>query len=416
MIVEFPAVLKGLFEPYRYKIAHGGRGSAKSWSFARYLIARAAERPVRILCCREVQKSIRDSVHKLMGDQIAAMGLSQHFDVQQAVIKGVNGSEIMFSGLSDQTADSIKSFEGCDIAWVEEGQGVSDRSWKILIPTIRKEGSEILVTLNPELDTDPTYVRFIERPPPGSLVVQMNYTENPWFPEVLEKERQHAEKTLSKAEYENVWLGKCMPAVTGAIYADEIGAAKDAGRVCVVPYDPSLKVHVIFDLGWNDKMTLICVQKHLSQLRIIEYIEDSHKTLDHYSALLKGKKWNIAKLWLPHDGRNKDFKTGKSSQEILQEMGWKVDIVPMLSIEEGIRLARRQFHQVYFDKALTERLVECLKRYRRGVPTTTGEPGAPIHDEWSHGADAYRYMHVIAPKLSNEDWGGKLTYRDMATA
>lgn len=363
-----------------------------------------------------MQKSIRDSVHKLLGDQIQALGLGNFYDVQQAVIRGANGSEFIFAGLSDQTAESVKSFEGVDIVWVEEAQAVSDRSWSILIPTIRKDGSEIWVSFNPELDTDPTWVRFVENPPPDAVSVPVNYHDNPWFPEVLEKERQHAKATLPAAEYENIWEGRCKPAATGAIYADEIAEAMTKGRVCTLPYDPSLKVHAIFDLGWNDKMSIILAQRHLSQVRCIEYIEDSHKTLDHYSAELKKKGLNWGTLWLPHDGRHGDYKTGKSAEQIMREHGWDVRITPNQSVENGIRNARRGFAQTYFDKDRTERLVQCLKRYRRSTPTTTGEPGAPIHDEWSHGADAYRYLHIVAPSLSNEEWGGTLTYRNLATA
>jgi phage terminase large subunit len=415
--IEFPDKLQCLFEPHRYKVLHGGRGGAKSWGVARYLLIDGATRPQRFLCTREVQKSIKESVHKLLSDQIQKLGLGSFYEVQQAVIKGINGTEFVFAGLSDQTAESIKSFEGVDKAWVEEAQAVSKRSWDILIPTIRKDGSEIIVTLNPELDTDPTYVRMIENPPPDSVVVQINYHDNPWFPDVLRKEREHALASMSKADYENIWEGKCRSAVAGAIYADEIAAAHEHGRICDLPYDPALKVHVIFDLGWNDSMALILVQKHVSQLRVIEYIEDDHKTLDWYSNELKSRSHNWGKLYLPHDGKHKDFKTGKSSQAILQELGWDVEITPNQSIEEGIKNARRTFPQVYFDRAKTTRLVECLKRYRRGVPATTGEPGAPVHDEWSHGADDFRYLCINAPGLTNETWGAtKITYPRMANA
>jgi phage terminase large subunit len=290
-----------------------------------------------------VQKSIKDSVHKLLGDQVQALGLGGFYEVQQTVLKGANGSEFIFSGLSDQTAESIKSFEGVDIVWVEEAQAVSDRSWSILIPTIRKDGSEIWISFNPELDTDPTWVRFVENPPPDAWVVEVNYHDNPWFPEVLEKERAHAKATLPDAEYLNIWEGKCKPAITGAIYADEVAATQTSGRICELPYDPSMKVHAVFDLGWNDKMSIILAQRHVSQIRVVEYIEDSHKTLDHYSAELKNKKWNWGTLWLPHDGQHKDYKSGKSAEQIMRELGWAVRIIPNQSIENGIRTARRGF-------------------------------------------------------------------------
>lgn len=371
---------------------------------------------MRIGCFREVQKSIKDSVHKLLGDRIAHHGLGHLYEVQQNVIKGPGGTEFLFAGLQDHTVDSIKSFEGLDRAWVEEAQSVSKRSWDILIPTIRKDGSEIWVSMNPELDTDESYTRFVANPPPDAAVVQINYGDNPWFPQVLEKERQHAKATMPAADYENIWEGKCKPAVSGAIYAGEVADALEKGRVGNVPYDPHLKVHVIFDLGWNDSMSLILAQRNASEIRVIEYIEDSQKTLDWFSAELKKKNYNWGTLWLPHDGAHKDYKTGKSAQEILQGMSWDVQIVPQQGVEPGIRLARMLLPRVYFDKTRCDRLIQCLRRYRRGIPSTTGEPGHPVHDEWSHGADAFRYLAVVSDRLSNESWGSSLSYPNLRVA
>lgn len=403
-------------------MAYGGRGGGKSWAFARALLILGAKQPLRILCAREVQKSIRDSVHKLLGDQVQALGLGAFYEVQQTTIKGKNGTEIMFGGLSDQTAESIKSYESIDICWVEEAQSVTARSWTVLVPTIRNDhsfdgnGAEIWISFNPELDTDETYVRFVLNAPDDALVAKVNYSENPWHGKVLEKERLHAKLTMPAADYEHVWEGVCKPAVSGAIYAGEVAALMDENRLCNVPYDPALKVHVVFDLGWNDQMSLILVQRHVSELRVIDYIEDSHKTLDWYSSLLRDKRMNWGSLWLPHDGAHKDYKTGKSAQQIMQELGWTVEIVPLAKIEEGIRIARMAFPRVYMDKAKTDRLVQCLRRYRRGVPLTTGEPGNPVHDEWSHGADAFRYLATVADRLSNESFGGKLKYPHMGFA
>lgn len=406
MRLEIPEKLGFLLtEKRRYKGAKGGRGSAKSWSFARALLVLGTTRKLRILCTREVQKSIKQSVHKLLKDQIEALGLTAFYQVLENELRGVNGTEFSFSGLSDQTVDSIKSFEGCDIVWVEEAQSVSKRSWSVLIPTIRKDGSEIWLSFNPELETDETYDRFITNQPEDALIVDMNYTDNPWFPEVLERERLHAKASLPKSEYENIWEGKCLPAVQGAIYYDEIAAAEEDGRVCNVPHDPKLKVQVVFDLGWNDAMSISLVQKNLSALAVIENIEDSHKTLAHYSALLKEKKYNWGKVYLPHDGRHKDYRTGKSAEDIMKALGWDVEITPNMSIEDGIRLTRMTFPRVYFDKTKAARLVQCAKRYRRSINQQTNEAGAPLHDEWSHGADNLRYIAVNAESMTNEDWG-----------
>lgn len=400
--IDLPEKLQGLFTPNRYKVAFGGRGSAKSWTFARALLLLGASKPLRILCAREVQKSIKQSVHTLLSDQIQELGLGADYQILETEIRGINGTHISFAGLATHTVESVKSFEGCSIVWVEEAQTVSKKSWDILIPTIRKPESEIWVTFNPDLDTDDTYIRFVENPPPGACVTRMNYDDNPWFPEVLDKERLHCFHT-DRASYDNIWDGKCKAAVDGAIYADEIIQAQEQGRVCNVPYDPMLKVHVVFDLGWNDAMFISLVQKGIADLRIIEAIEDSHKTLDHYSAILKDKKLNWGKVYLPHDGAAKDFKTGKSSQEIMQALGWDVEVIPLTGIEEGIKQARMTFNRVYFDKINAAPLVNSLKRYRRQISTVTNEPGAPLHDLASHGGDNFRYICVSAPRMRNEN-------------
>jgi phage terminase large subunit len=356
-----------------------------------------------------VQKSIKQSVHQLLTDQIQSLGLGAHYEVLETEIRGKNGSLFLFAGLANHTVESIKSFEGIDRVWVEEAQTVSKKSWDILIPTIRKESSEIWVSMNPDLDTDDTYVRFVLNPPPDSVVVKVNYSDNPWFPEVLEKERQHCKETRPD-DYENIWEGNCKAAVEGAIYASEVRQAQEQGRVCNVPYDPFLKVHAVWDLGWNDSMAISLVQRVRSEIRIIEYIEDDHKTLDHYSAVLKNKNLNWGVLYLPHDGDTKDFKTGKSSREILTQLGWNVQIVPNIGIEQGIRAARMTFPTIYFNKNATSRLLDCLKRYKRQINALTSEPGAPLHDEYSHGADNFRYIAVAASGMMNDEWGQAIDY------
>lgn len=412
---EIPDKLAFLFQPKRYKVAYGGRGSAKSWSFARALLVLGANKPMRILCAREVQKSIKDSVHKLLQDQIEMLGLSSFYYITDTAIKGRNGTEFAFSGLSSHTVTSIKSFEGIDIAWVEEAQTVSKKSWNILTPTIRAPGSEIWVTFNPDLDTDETYQRFVVRPPSDCIVEHVNYYDNPWFTAVLEQERLDCQRQ-NPADYENIWEGKCKTAVEGAIYGAEVVALEMSGRICPAPYDSRLKVHTVWDFGWNDSMAIILAQRRGSEVRIIEYIEDSHRKLSDYVADLKDKRYNWGYDWIPHDGFSKDFKTGKSAEEIMTSLGREVKPVPQESIETGIKAARETFHQCYFDRDNTVRLRECLKRYRRQINRTTNEAGGPLHDEYSHGADVFRYMALSVDQFTNEEWGGSIKYRSLSTA
>jgi phage terminase large subunit len=406
-MIELPEKLGFLIaEQYRYKGAYGGRGSAKSWTFARALLLLGAQKPLRILCAREIQKSIKQSVHKLLSDQITAMGLDWFYEVLETEIRGKNGTEFSFTGLATHTIDSIKSYEGCDICWVEEAHAVSKRSWDVLVPTIRKDGSEIWVSLNPELETDETYQRFVANPPPNSKIVKMNYMDNPWFTDVLEQERLHCKKTDPKG-YENIWEGKCLPAAAGAIFFDEIADAEEKGRIGLFPYDPMLKAHVVFDLGWNDKMVISVVQVHQSSIRIVKEIEDSHKTLDYYSATLRDMKLNWGNAYLPHDARQKDYKSGKSGEDIMRALNWAVIITPSMSVEDGIKLTRMKFRQMYFNKSEVPYLLQCAKRYKRAINQTTNEPGQPLHDEWSHGGDNLRYIAINSESMTNETWGGE---------
>jgi len=399
--IEFPPKLECLFRPNRYKVLYGGRGAAKSWGIARALLVKAAEKPTRVLCAREVQKSIKDSVYKLLVDQIEAMGLEAFFEVTQEQIRGLNGSEFFFVGIKGQSVVNLKSYEGVDICWVEEAQVVSKRSWDVLIPTIRKETSEIWISFNPDLDTDETYTRFVQKPPKDADVVFMSWRDNPWFPEVLRREKDDL-KERDPVAYQNVWEGECRAAVDGAIYAAEVARMLQEQRLRNVPYDPMLSVHTVWDLGWNDKMVIVMCQQLGSELRIIDYIEDSHLTLADYVQQLSTRPYRWGIDWLPHDGAAKDFKTGKSTQEILLSMGRKVQIIPKMDIEQGIKAVRLLFPRLYVDADRAGRLLDCLKRYRRMIPSNTAEPSSPLHDEFSHAADALRYLATVVDQMVNE--------------
>ena len=191
--VEVPAAFKPLYRPARYKVYWGGRGAAKSWAFADAFITLGVGGRYRFLCARELQVSIADSVHKLLADRIAARGLDEFFRVTDTAIVSATGSEYIFRGLRNNVAE-IKSLEGVDYVWVEEAQKVRRQSWELLIPTIRKEGSEIWLSMNPDLETDDTYQRFIAAPPDNAVVVKVTYRDNPWFSATLEAERAYAER------------------------------------------------------------------------------------------------------------------------------------------------------------------------------------------------------------------------------
>jgi phage terminase large subunit len=194
--------------------------------------------------------------------------------------------------------------------------------------------------------------------------------------------------------------------------------AQAASRISAVPHDPLLKTHAVWDLGFNDSMAIILTQKVSSEIRIVHYVEGEQRTLADYSAELKALRLDNQPInwgwhWLPHDGFAKRHQTGKTDSEILTGLGWSIQKVPMINIEQGIKRAREIFSRVYFNRERTERLVECLKRYRRQVNQQTGEPGQPLHDEFSHGADAFRYLAVSSDQMSNDTFGGKIAYPEM---
>ena len=392
---EFPIKLEGLFKPSRYKVAYGGRGGSKSWGIARALLIKGAKEPLRILCAREFMTSMRDSVHKLLCDQIEALGLSTFYEITQASIRGKNGTEFSFVGLKNNVAN-VKSYEGVDICWVEEAQTVSRLSWNVLIPTIRKEKSEIWVSFNPELETDETYQRFVANPPQDAIVIKINWYDNPWFPETLRQEKD-ALKDRDLEAYNQVWEGLCRQTVDGAIFARELQQAEKDGRLTRVPYDATKPVHAVFDLGWADSTSIWFLQFVGMETRLIRYLEDSQKTMSHYLATMQTFGYVYDTVWLPHDAENKTLAAaGRTIQDIVRAAGYKTHILPKVPVLDSINAARTIFPTCYFDKEHAAEGINCLRHYRYEVDPDTGQFGrTPLHDQYSHGADAFRYIALM---------------------
>lgn len=403
-LAEFPKAYRELFQPKRWKVYYGGRDAAKSWNFARALLIQATQEPLRVLCCREVMKTLADSVHQLLQDQIKSLGLEGFYDATETEIVGKNGARFMYAGLRTMDAHKVKSLEGIDIAWVEEAQTVSEKSWLTLENTIRADESEIWVSFNPDLDSDPTYVRFVVSPQPESVVKKVTWRDNPFFSKVLAPGRDKLRET-DPASYDNVWEGNPRSVVEGAIYAKEVTAMIEGRRVTRVPYNPKVPVHTIWDLGWNDQTSIIFAQKVISEVSIIDYEEESFLRFDEWAKRLKDKPYNYGDHWLPHDGANSlQAAGGLSAQKILKPLlrvNPKVIQRPA-SVELPIRAARMMFPRVYMDEQKCKRLLDCLKRFRRGVPESTGEPGSPVKDEYRHGADAFGGLALIIDKITNE--------------
>jgi phage terminase large subunit len=331
--VQFPEKFRFLFQPKRYKGAKGGRAGAKSWNFARALLIHGTgqtyfNRPLRILCTRETQKSISDSVHHLLVNQIGLLGLDRFYRVQETSIKGANGTEFLFAGIRQQNIVNLKSFEDVDICWVEEAQVVTKRSWEVLIPTIRKDGSEIWLSYNPELETDETHQRFAIHPPPNCEMVTVNYDDNPFLPETIRLEIEHL-KATDPESFSNIYEGHCKQAVEGAIYRQQIIQAEKENRFCSVPYDAVKPVDTFWDLGFGDSVAIWLVQTVGFEFHLIDFIEDSQQDIGFYLRKLQERPYVYGTHYLPHDARARVLAAGgRSIEEQVSSGGRRVEIVP----------------------------------------------------------------------------------------
>jgi phage terminase large subunit len=392
--IEFPDKLAELFEPHPYKVLYGGRDGVKSWSVAQALIILGTRKPLRILCARETMDSIRESVHQLLSDQIVRMGLEKFYNPLQSEIRGANGTEFVFAGLRKQTVSSIKSYEAIDICWVEEASVVSRRSLTILLPTIRKPGSEIWLTLNPDLETDPVYQDFVINPPEGALVIKTSYHDNNW----LSDESKQKIDTLREKDpdtFHHVYEGATRSTVEGAIYKSEIQAAETAGRIREVPFDPMMPVDTFWDLGFADRVSIWAAQRTPFEIRILRYFEGDHQAIDYYLREMQTWGYVFGTCFLPWDGGTRSLGTGKSIEEIMRGKGFKVRVNRQLSVADGINAVRTLFPQLYFDAKLCADGLQYLRRYQWGPATALGVPRSqPLHDDASHPADALRTLAV----------------------
>lgn len=429
---EFAPKLQCLFQQKRYKVLYGGRGAGRSWGVARALLIEGLKRPIRVLCAREFQNSISESVHKVLSDQIEFMGLQDFYKIEVARIKGANGTTFSFEGIKNNT-NRIRSYEGVDYCWVEEAALVTKDSWRILIPTIRKETcsqghrlragqliresdgtvtcpvcmetvrqSEIWMTFNPELEDDYTYQRFVtgadqER----SFVVRMTYADNPWFPDVLRQEMEEDRRRASMpgreqdyADFLHVWEGHCKQVLTGAVYARELLRATEEGRLCTVPWEREWPVDTFWDLGRADNTAIWFGQRVAMQYRWLGYYEASGQHIGHFLRELQGREYFYGTHWLPHDAKAKRLGSKRTIEEqVRQAFPSRVQIVPKLSITDGINAARTIFPNSWFDEEGCRDGILALRNYRYNV-INDRLSNEPLHNWASDGADAFRYAAI----------------------
>lgn len=421
---EFPDNLQILFRPKRFKVLWGGRGAGRSWGVARALLLKGTERAIRVLCCRELQKSIGESVHAVLKDQITALGLEGFYRVEVSKIYGKNGTSFSFEGIKNNTT-AIKSYEGIDYCWVEEANKVSKASWAILTPTIRKESpldwrergmsepefrAEIWLTFNPDLDTDYTYNRFVRdkrlktvemvgsngqiwtyQESTDSYVVKMTWRDNPWFPTVL-KEEMEATRDRDVDDYLNIWEGHTVQQLEGAVYKKELRRLRDENRIMDVPYEPEVPVDCFWDLGRRDKTAIWFGQEVAMQYRVLEYFEDSGEDITYYLKELQNRPYFYGTMYLPHDAKHKTLAYKHSIEEQVRKKFSSVVVLPKTSVADRINAARMFFRKCWFDTLNTADGLSVLGKYTYAVGESGVFSDQPLHDESSNGADAFGYM------------------------
>ena len=413
---QTPRAFSGLDRPARYHVYWGGRGSGKSWAVARSLLIKALHRPLRILCTRELQGSIRESVHHLLGAQIRALGLEDAFEVLNSEIRGRNGSQFIFAGLRHNPAQ-IKSCEDVDICWIEEAEAVTRESWEVLIPTIRKKGSEIIVTFNPRLPTDETYQRFIVNPPPGAVVRKVSWRDNPWISDELRAEMEGA-KARDYDDYLFVWEGEFRAYADNAVYGTQIKRAYEERRICNVAVEPSCEVNTFWDLGYGDSCAIWFHQRVGAENRFIDYYEARLEEIDHYAKVLKDRGYNYGTHFLPHDVDQRMLGFGgRTRRQMFEDAGVRpVRVVPRVTrIEEGIEMARSQFPSCWFDEKRCEKGLIALRNYHYAEKPQHGVLSfAPVHDWASHGADAFRQF--AQGYIDTRAWASPINYPSLGVA
>lgn len=393
--VHIPPAFKRLAEKARIKVFYGGRGAAKSESVGRYLLLSGKEEPQKILCCREYQVSIRQSVHSLLVALITEMQMEGFYKVTDVEITGINGTKFVFAGLKNNIAN-IKSMHDIKRCWVEEAQVLSENSINVLLPTIRADESEIILTMNPILPTDPAYVRFVLNPPKDSIVVKVNYDQNPYFPPVLEKERLDLFERDPIA-YRNVWLGEPRQAVEGAIYADELQKAQDEGRIGEVKYDPTKPVNTYWDIGQANYMSIWFEQKVGLERHLIDFVQDNLKKVPYYVDILQNKGYTYGTHVLPHDAEqdraNAEFTTKVMIERAFPNAKVHVNENFPGAIRTGIEAVRNIFPFLRFDKVRCADGIHSLRHYHFRVDPNSGKTyGEEPDHEFSDAADALRAL------------------------
>lgn len=409
-------VFTPLLDPARDKVAKGGRGSGKSHFFAGLMIEDALSEPgetgegLRSVCIREVQQDLSQSAKLLIETKLRQFGLGEAdgFKVFRDVIETPGDGLIIFKGMNNYNADSIKSLEGYKRSWWEEAHGATKESINLLRPTMRAPGSQMWWSYNPRLKTDPVDVLFTGEVPTGAKIVTANWRDNPWFTEELEQERLDCLR-MQPELYDHIWEGDYVRAIDGAYYTDALKTAQIEGRITFVARDPNLRVWAFWDIGGPgkkaDAMTVVIAQFVEQRINVLDYIEGRGQVLGYYTQELRSRGWGKAFCVVPHDAgqTHADNPTGMDFEAQLNAAGFETDKVqsPPGAVMQRIAKSRQLFPKIWFNKDKTEALRLALGWYhermdknRAGGVMPDGVGLGPDHDWSSHAADAFGLMCI----------------------
>lgn len=400
-----------LLQPSRYRGAWGGRGSGKSHFFAELLIDDClCNKGLRAVSIREVQKTLKESSKRLIEDKLEAFKLTEAdgFKVFNEVIQTPGDGIITFAGMQDHNAESIKSLEGYNRAWVEEAQSLSARSLSLLRPTIRAENSELWFSWNPRRKTDPVDMMLRGELPTGATVVRANWSDNPRFPKVLEQERLDCLRQTPE-QYDHIWEGGYASVMEGAYFAKHLAEAKAQGRIGRVAPDPLMALRAFVDIGGTgsraDAFTIWIAQFIGKEIRVLNYYESVGQPLAAHLAWMRSEGYEPGKLsiWLPHDGSTQDKVFDVSYESAFTKAGYAVEVVPNQgkgAAKQRIEAARRLFGGMWFNADKVQPGLDAIGWYHEKKDEARNIGLGPEHDWSSHGADSFGLMAVVAEAIA----------------
>ncbi len=405
LAIDTAEVFEPLLVPARYKGAHGGRGSGKSHFFAGLMIEDSLAEPgnsgegLRSVCIREVQKDLTQSAKLLIEDKLAKFSLGEPdgFKVFRDVIETPKDGIIIFKGMQDYTAESVKSLEKFKRAWWEEAQTATQHSLNLLRPTIREEGSEIWASWNPRFDDDPID-QLLRGPvlPTGAVVVRANWSDNPWLPSVLDQERKDCLRDAAE-QYDHIWEGGYVSIVEGAYYSQALTAAQSEKRIGHVARDPLMPLKAFWDIGVKDATAIWIGQFVGREIRVLDYYEAVNQPLGTHLEWLRSKGYGSAKCYLPHDGAHPDQVYAVRFADHIGAAGFETEVVKnqgKAAAMQRVEAARRIFPAIWFNETTTANGRKALGWYHEKKDPVRKMGLGPEHDWSSHGADAFGLMCV----------------------